>query len=75
MARVTVRVHPRAHEDRVVEVSEGQLEVWTRAPTVDGRANEAVCRAIADSLGLARTRVRLVAGGRSRMKIVQIGDS
>jgi uncharacterized protein YggU (UPF0235/DUF167 family) len=45
------------------------------APPVDGAANEALCRLIADELGIARSRVRILAGSMTRRKVVEVRGS
>jgi hypothetical protein len=46
-----------------------------RAAPEDGRANEALCRLIAQTAGVAPSRVRLAAGAKSRLKQVALtGD-
>ena len=72
MARYTVRVHPRARADRVIELTSGEIEVWTHAPALDGRANDAVIRLVADLKGVPPSGVELVSGARSRTKVVQV---
>ena len=42
------------------------------APPVDGRANDALCRLIADRAGVAPSRVSVVRGGRARDKVVRV---
>ena len=74
MSRYTVRVHSRAHADRVIELPSGEIEVWTHAPAVDGRANDAVIRLIADLKGVPPSGVELVSGARSRTKVVQVSQ-
>lgn len=49
--------------------------VWrVTAPAVDGRANAALCRAIAEVVGVRRGAVELVRGGAARAKVVRIRD-
>jgi hypothetical protein len=51
------------------------LEVRVREPAVDGRANRAVCGALADALGIRRADVCLVSGLHSRRKRARVsGD-
>jgi uncharacterized protein (TIGR00251 family) len=70
--RLTVRVQPRASKDEFAGVREGVLRVRLRAPPVDGAANEALVRFLADELGVTRRQVRMVSGFGSRTKTVEI---
>ena len=72
MARVTVKVHPRAKRSAVT----GRLgEAWKldlAAPPVDGKANEECVRYFAELAGVGRGRVRIVTGTTGRMKVVEV---
>jgi uncharacterized protein YggU (UPF0235/DUF167 family) len=47
-----------------------------REPPVDGRANAALCRLIAEAAGVPASRARIVAGAKSRLKQVLVeGDA
>jgi len=48
------------------------LRVRVGAPAVEGGANNALLRLLADELGVARRDVRIVAGASSRQKLVVI---
>ncbi len=67
-----VRVQPRASREAVVGEVEGRLRVALTAPPVEGAANEALRRFLAGRLGVARGRVTLEAGEKSREKTVRI---
>ena len=49
-----------------------QLKVAVQAPPVDGKANEALLKWLADTLGLKRNQVSLVSGQTSRDKRVSV---
>jgi hypothetical protein len=74
--RGKVRAKPGASRARVGGGygPENRLIVAVSAPAVDGRANDAVLRALAAALGLRPSRLRLVGGERSRDKVVAISD-
>jgi uncharacterized protein YggU (UPF0235/DUF167 family) len=60
--RFAVRLTPRAALDRIDGVSDGVLRARVGAPAVEGAANNALVRLIAEELGVARSAVRIVAG-------------
>jgi uncharacterized protein YggU (UPF0235/DUF167 family) len=70
--RFSVRVHPRTSKDAVCRGSDGGVEVWTRQPATDGRANDAVCRLLAAALGMPPSAVQIVAGASGRTKMVEV---
>ena len=72
MIRITLHVHPGARLDVVRPRDDGSLDVWVRAPTLDGRANAAVLRLLASELALRPRQVRLLRGERARQKLVEL---
>ena len=71
-SRFSVRAQPLARRDEVVGVRDGVLIVRVRAPAIEGRANDAVCRLLAKRLGVPRVAVTVVRGGRGRDKVIQV---
>ena len=74
MLRVAVRVTPRASRARLAGV-DGRLRAWVTAPPEDGRANEALRELVARSLDLALWEVQIIAGERSREKVLLVPDA
>ena len=73
MTRVTVRLTPRASRDAIAGFDErGRLLLRVTAAPVDGAANAACLRLVAKALGIAPSRVALVAGRRSRDKVLEV---
>ena len=70
--RIDIEVKVRASRTRVLGVKAERLCVALAAPPVDGAANEALQRALADHFGLPRRQVRLVMGEKSRRKVVEL---
>ena len=71
--RLTVRVQPKASADRIEDWGEDDagrrfLKVRVRAVPEDGKANAAVEKLVAKWLGLPRSAVKVVTGGKTRLK-------
>lgn len=69
---ISVRVQPRASRDRVLGMRDGALRVSVIAPPQDGRANAALLELLAETLGVAKSRLRVVRGHSSRDKVVAV---
>lgn len=71
-ADVRVRVQPRARRPGIGPLRDGVRVIRVSAPPVDGRANDAVCRAVADAAGVPPSRVTLLRGHGAREKVVRV---
>jgi uncharacterized protein (TIGR00251 family) len=69
---LAVRLQPRASADEIVGERDGVLLARVRAPPVEGRANDALCRLIAKRLRIAAGRVEVIRGARGRDKLVRV---
>ena len=67
--RVSVRVQARASRNEIEGVKGGRLRIRTTAAPAGGKANEAVIRLLADYLGVAPSRIRLMHGLTHRNKL------
>ncbi len=70
--RLAVKVVPGARRDEIAGRLGDRLKVRVSAPPEGGRANAAVCRVIAASLGVKPGAVAIVAGHSSPEKLVEI---
>ena len=66
--RVAVHVQPRASRSEIIGQHGAALKVRLQAPPVDGAANEALVRLLADALDVPERSVRVVAGAASRSR-------
>ena len=69
---VSLRVVPRAPRTECTGVSGRALKVKVAAPPVDGAANEAVRRWLADLCGCRASEVEVLVGARSKDKVLLI---
>ncbi len=74
-AALAVRVTPRsAHNEISGVLEDGTVKVRLTAPPVEGKANEALVRFLADILGVAPSKIEIVAGETGRDKLVTVLD-
>ena len=69
---LSVRIQPRASKNEAVRLVNGGLKIRLTAPPVDGAANEALVKFLADRLSVAKAQVEIISGHTSRDKIVKI---
>ncbi len=70
--RIRVRLTPRSARNEIVGWRDGLLRVRVTAPPVDGKANEALERLIAKTIGVRKSAVSVVSGARAREKTIEI---
>ena len=69
--RLALRVTPGARVE-AIEIGDRALLMKVRAKAKDGEANEAVLALLAQALGTATSRLRLLRGATGRDKLVQL---
>lgn len=67
-----IQVKPKSSTLRVEQKNEKELTVWVREVPEDGKANDAVVRAIAEHFTVAPSRVKILRGASGRKKVVEI---
>jgi len=71
-----VKVIPRSSRTELAGIlADGTWKVKVAAVPEKGKANRALCDFIAEKLGVAKTRVRIVAGETSQLKRVRVDDA
>lgn len=70
MPILNIRVQPRARR-QAHAWERDTLRVWLTAAPTDGQANEALISYLADAVGLAKSKLKLISGERHRNKRVE----
>ena len=70
--RLRLHVQPRASRTEIAGPHGDALKIRLAAPPVDGAANEALVRFLAERLGVSRTAIRLESGANRRAKVVAV---
>jgi uncharacterized protein (TIGR00251 family) len=69
---LTLHIQPGASKTEVAGIHGDALKIRLAAAPVDGRANAALIRFVADRLGLATSAIRLKSGQTSRRKVLEV---
>lgn len=70
--RVAVNVKPNARRPGVEKMPDGSYRVAVNASPIEGKANEAVIKALSDYFSVPKSAVRIVMGFRGKKKLVEI---
>ncbi len=71
-ATLSIRVQARARRNEIVGLRGGVLVMRVTAPALEGRANRAVCRLLAERLGVPASHVTIIRGEHHREKVIRI---
>lgn len=71
-ATLQLKVIPRSSRRAAEFLADGSLKIWLTAAAIDGEANRALVEYLAKMLKVARGKIEIVKGDRSRAKLVKI---
>ena len=72
---IRVKVIPKSSKtDLAGYLPDGTWKVKVAAPPEKGKANRALCEFLAEKLGVAKSRIRIVTGETSALKRIRIED-
>ena len=69
---VAVRVRPGSRQAGVEKIAPGEYKVSVLSPAERGEANREVVDRLAEHLGVPPSRVRIVRGEKSRLKLIAV---
>lgn len=70
--RIYIKAKPGSKEEKVVKTDEENFIVSVKERPIQGRANDAIVRALAKHFGVPTYCVKILAGERAKRKIVEI---
>lgn len=73
--RISVQITPNAKKSEVIGVLEDVLKIRLQAQPIEGKANEALTRYLADMLHVPKSAVSITHGHTSKRKIIEISSS
>lgn len=70
--KYNIIVKPGASQEKVVLSDDGVLTVYLRAKPHDGEANAALVKILSKYFDVAKSRIEIVGGAKSRNKVVEV---
>lgn len=70
--KIHVTVHPNSRKPRIEKNEDGTLDIYVSQPATEGKANTAVVAILADYLGTSKSRVTLLRGAKSKIKVFEV---
>ena len=70
--RLSIRAKPQAFEEKIEKLPDGSFVVSVKEPPINGQANRAIARVLAEYFKISVSQVRQVTGFTSRNKIFEI---
>lgn len=69
---IKVIAHPNSKVSKIKKDSSGSLHAYVQALALEGKANQAVARLLAEYFGVKRYQIILVKGTKSKQKIFRV---
>lgn len=73
--RITVQITPNAKKSEVIGVLDDALKLRLQAQPIEGKANEALIRYLANMLDVPKSVVSITHGHTSKRKIIEVADA
>jgi len=72
--KLLVRLIPNAKQSEIVGWEGQTLKVRIAAPPIEGKANEALIKFLADSIGCAPSEIQILKGQSSKNKLLDVPE-
>ncbi|TGK33186.1 DUF167 domain-containing protein [Leptospira gomenensis] len=70
--KLTVKVKPKSKKTFLKKQEDGSVTIAVHEPALEGKANEAVIAALSEEYGIAKSKIRILSGEKSKTKLVEL---
>ncbi len=70
--KIFVLVKPKSKEEKIEKVDDNHFVIKVKEPPVQGRANLAIIRVLADYFNIDNSKIRIISGHTFKNKIIEI---
>lgn len=72
--KISVKVKPCSSKDSVIKLSENNFEIKVTSAPEKGKANNKVIELISKFLNIPKSKINIIRGINSRIKIIEVTD-
>ncbi|HSV94957.1 MAG TPA: DUF167 domain-containing protein [Spirochaetia bacterium] len=72
--RLTILAKPKKKQEKIVQIAPNIYAVSVKEPPINGRANEAIIKSLSQYFSISRSKITLISGHTSQIKIVEVPD-
>lgn len=72
--KIIVKTKPGAKENKIEKVDEANYTIYIKEPPINGRANAALIKLLADHFDISPSLVQIISGYMARVKVVEINN-
>lgn len=70
--KIRVLVKLKTKTGKIEKMGENNFKIWVKEAPVEGRANQAIVKMVADYFGITPSRVAIISGRTAKNKIIEI---
>ena len=70
--KIIIKAKPSSREDKLERIDDHNYQVSVKAPAVDGKANAAIIKLLAEHFDISQSLVEIISGYMARTKVVEI---
>lgn len=70
--KIFVKAKPNSKQEKIQEVDGTHFVVFVKALPVEGKANQAILRLLAEYFKLPKGNIRIISGYTSRQKVIEV---
>ncbi len=70
--KIIIKAKPGAKEDKIEKIDEANYIVYVKAFAIDGKANAAIIKLLADYFDISQSLVKIISGHMARVKVIEI---
>ncbi|OGZ62466.1 MAG: hypothetical protein A3C58_03605 [Candidatus Staskawiczbacteria bacterium RIFCSPHIGHO2_02_FULL_34_10] len=72
--KIIVKAKPGSKEDKIEKIDQSNYIVYVKAPPIDGKANAAIIKLLADYFDISQSLIEIISGYTARVKVIEINN-